>query len=318
MAGRSASSCATRTRPAHRRPAWTRPLLPGLTSLATYRWFADRVDQVRRALLAFLDECRQEGRIVVAYGAPSRGNTLVNSAGTTGADVAFAADRSPEEQGSYLPGSRIPIFGPGRVAEVRPDFLLILTWDLRERGRCADGDLMSDDDRARLAGEIEARSSGLDILVHCVGTRANVADATVAEFDRQYAANVRAPFALTQALLPSLRRARGQIVVNSTAGLVARANASQFAATQHATRAFADALRDVKSTETGSGSLRSTPDRHTAPGAHPRVGGQAISPRRLASAGEHCGHGRGGRRPPANRRGHGADDPFDGQDLTHA
>ena len=132
----------------------------------------------------------------------------------------------------------------------RPQPLAVVAEQVRAGGSSAEEralDLVSDDDRARLVAEIEARPAGLDVLVHCAGTiaRANVADATLADFDRQYAANVRAPFALTQALLASLRRARGQIVfVNSTAGLVARANASQFAATQHATRALADALRD--------------------------------------------------------------------------
>jgi NADP-dependent 3-hydroxy acid dehydrogenase YdfG len=100
---------------------------------------------------------------------------------------------------------------------------------------------------ALVVTDIDGRSAGPDVLVHSAGTiaRADVATASMTDLDHQYESNVRAPIALTQSLLPYLRRARGHIVfVNSTAGLVARANASQFAATQHAMRAFATALRD--------------------------------------------------------------------------
>jgi hypothetical protein len=63
---------------------------------------------------------------------PSRGNTLLNSTAVRDSDILFAADRSPDKQGCFLPGSRIPIVGPDHVAAVRPDYLLILTWDLRD------------------------------------------------------------------------------------------------------------------------------------------------------------------------------------------
>jgi hypothetical protein len=106
--------------------------LAGLTGIETYRAFARRVDQARSALREFLDECRRDGRTVAAYGAPSRGNTLLNSTAVRDSDILFAADRSPDKQGSFLPGSRIPIVGPDHVAAVRPDYLLILTWDLRD------------------------------------------------------------------------------------------------------------------------------------------------------------------------------------------
>lgn len=85
------------------------------------------------------------------------------------------------------------------------------------------------------------------MLVHCAGAyaRAEFASAEIEDFDRQYVANVRAPYLLTQLLLPALRASRGQIVfVNSTVGLSAGANVSQFAATQHALKAIADSLRD--------------------------------------------------------------------------
>jgi NADP-dependent 3-hydroxy acid dehydrogenase YdfG len=108
-------------------------------------------------------------------------------------------------------------------------------------------DLVDDADRAALVAEIGARAGGLDVLVHANGTiaRADIADAAIDDFDRQYAANVRAPYALTQALLPSLIRAGGQVVfVNSSAGLAPSANAAQYGATMHALRAVANVLRD--------------------------------------------------------------------------
>jgi NADP-dependent 3-hydroxy acid dehydrogenase YdfG len=121
-------------------------------------------------------------------------------------------------------------------------------------GAVAEGramDLLDDDVRGRLIAEIDEDPSGLDLLVHSAGTiaRANVADASVDDFDHQYEANLRAPFALTQGLLPSLERTRGQVVfVGSSAAIVPRANAGQYAATQAGLRALATSLRDEVNT----------------------------------------------------------------------
>jgi NAD(P)-dependent dehydrogenase (short-subunit alcohol dehydrogenase family) len=107
-------------------------------------------------------------------------------------------------------------------------------------------DLADDADLRRLADTC-TRLGRLDILVHSAAeiSLGRIADASPADFDRQYAANLRAPFLLTQAVLPLLRTARGQIVfVNSSAGLRAGAGVSQYAATKHGLRAIADALRD--------------------------------------------------------------------------
>ena len=104
----------------------------GLLGLDAYRAFAERIAAARRAFRMFLDDRREAGDVVVAYGAPSRGNTLLNSSGVTPADIRFAVDRSPSKHGRYLPGSRIPIQPVERVFEARPDYLLILTWDLRD------------------------------------------------------------------------------------------------------------------------------------------------------------------------------------------
>jgi NAD(P)-dependent dehydrogenase (short-subunit alcohol dehydrogenase family) len=108
-------------------------------------------------------------------------------------------------------------------------------------------DLGVDGDVRRLVSEVTGRFDGLDVLVHSAGVIAYgpVESAPVDALDAQYAVNVRAPFALTQALLPLLRARQGQVVfVNSTAGQVARAGVSQYAATKHALRALSDALRD--------------------------------------------------------------------------
>jgi NADP-dependent 3-hydroxy acid dehydrogenase YdfG len=108
-------------------------------------------------------------------------------------------------------------------------------------------DLTDEEAIAALVKTIGERHGRLDILVHCAGAIAHgkVEDATVSDFDRLYAANVRGPYLLTQKLLPLLKKPRGQVVfINSSVGLTARANVGQFSATQHAFKALADALRD--------------------------------------------------------------------------
>jgi NADP-dependent 3-hydroxy acid dehydrogenase YdfG len=107
---------------------------------------------------------------------------------------------------------------------------------------------LTDDGQVRdFAEKLAARHIGLDILVHSAGVVAlgSVAEADVADFDAQYRLNLRAPYLLTQALLPAIKEARGQIVfVNSGSGLRATANWSQYAATKHGLRALADSLRE--------------------------------------------------------------------------
>jgi len=108
-------------------------------------------------------------------------------------------------------------------------------------------DLVVDEQVAGLAEALRARRGGVDVLVHSAGTISlgDLETASVDDLDRQYAANVRAPYLLTQALLPALRARKGQIVfVNSTVGLAARASVGHFAATQHALKAIADSLRE--------------------------------------------------------------------------
>ncbi len=113
--------------------------------------------------------------------------------------------------------------------------------------QCYRADLMKNEDIYELASRLRHDFVHIDILVHSAGVHAlgRLATAPIAEFDWQYRANVHAPYALTQTLLPMLRPRLGQIVfINSSVGVRARANVGQFAATQHALKAIADSLRD--------------------------------------------------------------------------
>jgi len=108
-------------------------------------------------------------------------------------------------------------------------------------------DLVVDEQVEALASTVLGRPGGVHVLVHSAGiySAGRLETASPEDLDRQYATNVRAPYLLTQALLPSLRANRGQIVfMNSTAGLTASANVAQYAATKHALRAIADSLRE--------------------------------------------------------------------------
>jgi len=102
----------------------------GLESLETYDRFGERVRETKRKLLEFLIRARREGASVVAYGAAAKGNTLLNYCGVGTDLVDYVVDRSPHKQGRYLPGSRLPIFPPERIAETRPDYVLVLPWNL--------------------------------------------------------------------------------------------------------------------------------------------------------------------------------------------
>jgi SAM-dependent methyltransferase len=104
----------------------------GYDRLETYEGFAQRVVEVKRQLLEFLIAARREGKTVAGYGAPGKGNTLLNYCGIRQDCVDYTVDRNPYKQGKFLPGTRIPIFGPERIDETHPDYLLILPWNLRD------------------------------------------------------------------------------------------------------------------------------------------------------------------------------------------
>jgi SAM-dependent methyltransferase len=104
----------------------------GLSTLSAYSTFADQVARRKRDLLVFLITAADEGKQVVGYGAPAKGNTLLNYCGVGPDLLAYTVDRSPYKQGRYLPGSRIPIFAPDKIVETRPDVVLILPWNLKD------------------------------------------------------------------------------------------------------------------------------------------------------------------------------------------
>ena len=99
---------------------------------AAYRRFADGVVEAKCALLDFLVGARRAGQLVVGYGAPAKGNTLLNYCGIGPELLPFTVDRSPHKQGLLLPGTRIPIRPPEAIPEERPNFVLILPWNLRD------------------------------------------------------------------------------------------------------------------------------------------------------------------------------------------
>jgi hypothetical protein len=103
-----------------------------LNKLTTYSAFAEQAKAAKRALLTFLIEAKQSGKMVAAYGAPAKGNTLLNYCGIGTDFLEYTIDRSPHKQGRFLPGTRIPIYHPDRVMETKPDYLLILPWNLRD------------------------------------------------------------------------------------------------------------------------------------------------------------------------------------------
>lgn len=104
----------------------------GLDRLATYQAFAQQVEETKLAILEFFIQARRQGRSVAGYGAPGKGVTLLQYCGIGRDLLPFTVDRSPHKQGKYLPGSRIPIHDPARIAEMRPDYLFILPWNLRD------------------------------------------------------------------------------------------------------------------------------------------------------------------------------------------
>jgi SAM-dependent methyltransferase len=104
----------------------------GLDRPAGYEGFSKHVEAARQGLIAFLDAAAAEGRKVAAYGAAAKGNTLLNYCGIGSERIAFVADRSTEKQGRLLPGSRIPVRAPEAIFTEKPDYVLILPWNLSD------------------------------------------------------------------------------------------------------------------------------------------------------------------------------------------
>ena len=104
----------------------------GLERPGTYAAFAEQVKATKRALLRFLIDAKESGKRVAGYGAPAKGNTLLNYCGVRSDLLEYTVDRSPHKQGLFLPGTHIPIHAPERIAETRPDYVLILPWNLKD------------------------------------------------------------------------------------------------------------------------------------------------------------------------------------------
>jgi hypothetical protein len=109
----------------------SREAAAGMLELAYYVEFGARVRETKWKFLEFLIEQRRSGKTIAGYGAPGKGNTLLNYCGIRTDFLEYTVDRSPHKQGNFLPGSRIPIFSPEKIFETRPDYLLILPWNLR-------------------------------------------------------------------------------------------------------------------------------------------------------------------------------------------
>ena len=104
----------------------------GVDRLETYAAFAEQVRETKRGLLDFLISARRDGKTIAGYGAPGKGNTLLNYCGIRTDLVDYTVDRNPYKQGTYTPGARLPVHDPSKIAETRPDYVLILPWNLRD------------------------------------------------------------------------------------------------------------------------------------------------------------------------------------------
>ena len=103
----------------------------GMEDLEYYSNFEEKVKETKRKLVAFLINAKREGKIIVGYGAPGKGNTLLNYCGIRTDFIDYTVDRSPHKQGNFLPGTHIPIYHPDKIKETKPDYVLILPWNLK-------------------------------------------------------------------------------------------------------------------------------------------------------------------------------------------
>ena len=104
----------------------------GMHSLKTYLDFEEKVRKTKRGLLEFLIDAKGRGKSVAAYGAPAKGNTLLNYCGVGKDFIEYTVDISPHKQGLFLPGTHIPILHPDELRRNKPDYVLLLPWNLRE------------------------------------------------------------------------------------------------------------------------------------------------------------------------------------------
>ena len=110
----------------------TQEIEAGLEQRSTYLGFGEQVKATKRHLLSFLIDIKNQGKSVVGYGAPAKGNTLLNYCGIRTDLLDYTVDRSPYKQGLFLPGTHIPIYHPDKIIETKPDYLLILPWNIKD------------------------------------------------------------------------------------------------------------------------------------------------------------------------------------------
>lgn len=110
----------------------TKEIDAGLEQRSTYLGFGEQVKATKRHLLSFLIDIKNQGKSVVGYGAPAKGNTLLNYCGIRTDLLDYTVDRSPYKQGLFLPGTHIPIYHPDKIIETKPDYLLILPWNIKD------------------------------------------------------------------------------------------------------------------------------------------------------------------------------------------
>ena len=103
----------------------------GFSSLEMYFSFAEQVKRTKRNILEFLITAKREGKAVVGYGAPGKGNTLLNYCGIRTDFIDYTVDRNPYKHGKFLPGTHIPVYEPGKISETKPDYIFILPWNLK-------------------------------------------------------------------------------------------------------------------------------------------------------------------------------------------
>ncbi len=104
----------------------------GHFDLQYYADFDQRVRETKRKILSFLIQAKRDGKSVAAYGAPGKGNTLLNYCGIRSDFIDYTVDRNPHKQGNFLPGTRIPILSPDEITRTKPDYLFILVWNLKD------------------------------------------------------------------------------------------------------------------------------------------------------------------------------------------
>ncbi len=104
----------------------------GYARLETYARFAEQVKETKRKLLEFLIQAKRDGKKIAAYGAAAKGNTLLNYCAIRTDFLDYTVDRSPHKQGRFLPGTHIPVYSPDQIRKTRPDYLLILPWNLKD------------------------------------------------------------------------------------------------------------------------------------------------------------------------------------------